>query len=595
VIRTGRRLADVLLGTAFRTAPWMTVACLAMGTIAAASSVLYSIGYRVMIDGAIAYASGRIALGAVLVSVLFTLAWLLGVLGANAGSVLTDRVNLQIGVRVARLAATLPTLEHFEHPERLGRLEQLTRNRRTLAGAPRQLISLFGQGVRAIATVVLLATVYAPILVVPLLALAPALSDRRAATVTQRSGDSLAEDRRLLNDLFAMATSASSASELRTYDIAEELTRRHDELTERVRRRSVRAAMISAGWEAVGWIVFAAGLVAAIVVLVLRAAHGHVSPGQVVMSISLMRRAQRQISSSTDTAGTFNTSQAAARQLLWLEDHERELRPAGPGRPVPVRLREGIRLDGVVFAYPGGGAPVLDRIDLELPAGRSVAVVGENGAGKTTLVKLLCAMYRPTQGQILIDGVDLAELDLTDWRGRLSAAFQDYVRFQFTLGESVGVGDLARIGERDVVRSAMARASADALEERLPDGLATSIGSRYTGGRELSGGEWQRVALARGLMRAGPLLVVLDEPTASLDARAESALFGRYAQAAREAGEADGTITLLISHRFSTVRSADLIVVLERGRVAEVGSHEALLAAGGPYAELYELQARAYA
>jgi ATP-binding cassette, subfamily B, bacterial len=590
-----RRLAGVLVGSGFRAAPWTALACLLLGLGAAVASVTYSIGFRVLIDGAIAHAGGRVALGAVLTASLFTASWLFLIVGGTEGTLLTDRVNLMLGVRIARVAATVPTLEHFEDSAMLGRLEQLTANRRTLAGAPRQVIALVGQTLRAVGIVVLLATVYVPVLFVPVLALAPALSDRWAARLQRRADDALAEDRRLLDALFSLATGADSAREVRTYGITEELARRHAELGERVRRRAVRAAVLSSALEATGWIVFAAGLVGAIVVLVLRAAHGHVSPGQVVMAVSLLRRAQTQISRSTDTAGSFNTSVTTAGHLLWFEDHAAD-RPTAHRRPTPVpaRMRDGLHLEDVVFAYPGAEEPALGPIDLELPAGRTIALVGENGAGKTTLVKLLCGMYRPRAGRIAVDGVDLQALDAGEWRERVSAAFQDFVRFQLRLGESVGVGDLPRLGDQGVVRSALARADAGALEQELADGLESWVGNRFTGGRELSGGQWQRLALARGLMRGSPLLVVLDEPTASLDAPTETALFDRYAQAARAAAAAQGTVTLLVSHRFSTARSADLIVVLESGRVVESGSHDALIRAGGTYAELFELQARAY-
>ena len=596
-MRSWRRLFGVLVGTGFQAAPWTALACLTMSLAAAIASVTYSIGFKVMIDAAIAHDSTQIALGAALVAGLFTAAWLLAIVSGSEGAILTDRVNLVLGVRISRLAATLPTLEHFERPELLARIEQLTSNRRTLAGAPRQLFGLLGQAARAIGIVVLLATIYLPVLVVPMLALFPALSDRLAGRVQQRADHALAEDRRLLADLFTLATSADSARELRTYGVTDALAARHSALNVSVRGRAVRAALLSSGLEALGWIVFAAGLVSAIVVLVLQAAQGHVSPGEVVMAVTLLRRTQTQISRSTDTAGSFNTALAAARQLLWLEDFGRVVSaPRTSRRAVPARLRDGIRVEGLSFAYPGGhGKPILGPISLELPAGRTVALVGENGAGKTTLVKLLTAMYRPTAGRILIDGIDLRDLDVPEWRDRVSAAFQDYVRFEFRLGESVGVGDLPRINEHAAVRTALQRAGSASLEAELPDGLATRIGTRYTGGRELSGGQWQRLALARAMMRPAPLLVVLDEPTANLGAPTENALFTRYAQAAHEAGAAHGTITLLVSHRFSTVRAADLIVVLDAGRVVEVGSHEALIAAGGGYAELFELQARAYA
>jgi ABC-type multidrug transport system fused ATPase/permease subunit len=303
-----------------------------------------------------------------------------------------------LGVRIARLASTLPTLEHLERPELLARLEQLTQNRRTLAGAPRQLIGLTGQAARAAGIVALLATIYPPVLIVPVLALAPALSDRLAGAVQQRADNALAADRRLLDELFGLATSAGEARELRTYGITDALAARHAALAEGVRRRAVRAALISAGLEALGWVVFAGGVVAAIVVLVLQAADGHVSPGQVVMAVTLLRRAQTQISRSTDTAGSLNTSLGAARQLIWLEDHGRSLRVTGPRRAaVPGRLKSGIVLDGLRFAYPGNqDRTVLGPLSLELPAGRAVALVGHNGAGKTTLVKLLSGMYRPS-------------------------------------------------------------------------------------------------------------------------------------------------------------------------------------------------------
>jgi ATP-binding cassette subfamily B protein len=259
----------------------------------------------------------------------------------------------------------------------------------------------------------------------------------------------------------------------------------------------------------------------------------------------------------------------------------------------PAVLRRGITLREVSFGYPPDGALVLDGVDVHLPAGAAVALVGENGAGKTTLVKLLTGMYQPTAGQVLLDGVPLADLDLAAWRERTAATFQDFVRFELLVGEAVGVGDLPRIDQTAALSEALERADATAVAASLPEGLDTRLGRSFTGGQELSGGQWQRLALARGMMRDLPLLLILDEPTASLDAITEAALFERYLSA-RQLASRSGAITLLVSHRFSTVRMADLIVVLDQGRIAASGDHASLIRAGGLYAELYELQARAY-
>jgi ATP-binding cassette, subfamily B, bacterial len=202
-------------------------------------------------------------------------------------------------------------------------------------------------------------------------------------------------------------------------------------------------------------------------------------------------------------------------------------------------------------------------------------------------------MYRPTAGEVLIDGAPLAEMDLETWRERTAATFQDFVRFELLAGETVGVGDLPRIDVHAALATALHRADATAVTDQLPGGLATPVGRSFSGGRELSGGQWQRLALARGRMRDLPLLLILDEPTASLDAFTEAELFERYL-AARQLARQSGAITVLVSHRFSTVRNADLIVVLDHGRIAESGTHADLIATGGTYAELYNLQAREY-
>ena len=413
--------------------------------------------------------------------------------------------------------------------------------------------------------------------------------------------------------------------------------------------------MLGGLFGAAGWLVFAAAFVAGIAAVVVRAAHGTAGMGEVVLAVTLVQRAQLQVGQAAAAIGQLLTTTRTARRLLWLEDYAAADRRAmlsrgpegqeggagGPGggagaaggdgaggaggaggtggaggssvgdgaggaggaggsagggrglRKPPAVLKRGIALREVSFGYPPDGGLVLDRVDVDLPAGMAVALVGENGAGKTTLVKLLTGMYQPTAGRVLLDGVPLASIDLAAWRERTAATFQDFVRFELLAGETVGLGDLPRIDTEPALAEALHRADATTVTDALPDGLDTRLGRSFSGGQELSGGQWQRLALARGMMRDLPLLLILDEPTASLDAITEAALFERYLSARRLASAA-GAITLLVSHRFSTVRMADLIIVLDQGRIAASGDHASLIRAGGLYAELYELQARAY-
>jgi ATP-binding cassette subfamily B protein len=283
-----------------------------------------------------------------------------------------------------------------------------------------------------------------------------------------------------------------------------------------------------------------------------------------------------------------------SRRLAWLEDYAASLLSAAD-RPVPAVVREGIRLEHVSFAYPGTSRLVLDDVSLSLPVGRVVAVVGENGAGKTTLVKLLAKMYEPTGGSIFIDGLPLARMHADEWRARLAGAFQDFYRFEFRARQTVGLGDVPRLDDEPAVMTAVDRAGARDVVVRLKSGIETQLGATWPEGVEVSFGQWQKLALARGFMRDEPFLLVLDEPTAALDAETEHALFEQYAAAARGTGHGNGgRITILVSHRFSTVRMADLIVVLDGARLVECGTHDELMAKGGQYSELYNIQAAAY-
>jgi len=294
---------------------------------------------------------------------------------------------------------------------------------------------------------------------------------------------------------------------------------------------------------------------------------------------------------------TFPAEARAAAQflpelmaLVDLAESDPRLAVAGT-RPAPAPVAAGVRFEGVRFAYPGTAAAVLDGFDLWLPAGSSLALVGENGAGKSTVVKLLCRFYDPDEGRITVDGVDLRDLDLGQWRRQLAVVFQDFARLPLSVAENVGIGCVERIDDRALLHDAAEEANAAGVVAALPHGWDTTLGRDF-GGVELSGGEWQRVALARAMatrLGRSASVLVFDEPTAALDARVEHDLYERFARLT------EGSTTLLISHRFSTVRMADRIAVVEDGRVVEVGTHDELLSTGGRYAALFALQAGRFA
>jgi ATP-binding cassette, subfamily B, bacterial len=593
------RRMNAMFGTAWRAAPWLATTCVLVALSQSVLSLAYPLGFRAIVNGAAAHQQGRIVTGLVIVAVAFPGSWVLQLAGGSLNAKLTDLANLRISMRIGELASAAPYLEHYERPDYLAEIDNLRDRRRTLAGAPAQTLGLVKSGMQFVGITVLLGLVWWPLVLVPLLAAVPAWADRHGAQIEKRSDDELADPRRLAGELFTLASTAAPAMELRTFGVTEVLLRRHIQLGDEVNERSLRAARKAAVWEGAGWIAYAAGFGAAIVALVLRAAHGATSPGAVVEVVSLLRRAQRQVSGASNSAGSFSMASATANRLLWLEDYVASTTGDAAG-PVPSALTAGITLDHVSFSYPGRDALALRDICLTLEAGSTVAIIGENGSGKSTLIKLLTGMYPPGSGQITVDGHDLAGISPQQWRTATTGAFQDFARFLVLLRESVGAGDLPRIDDREAVLGALRRAGGGGLVEEtdgraaeLAGGLDSLLG-QYLGGRSLSGGQWQRVALARGLMRERPLLIVLDEPTASLDAPSEAAMFRRYQEAAQRLGKANGTITVLVSHRFSTVHMADTIVVMDEGRITETGDHATLMASGGGYAELFTLQEAAY-
>ena len=560
------------------------------------ASLIYPVGMALVINGAVHHDEHELITGVALVAVLFTIWWAFGMYGGIAAARLSQQTTFYLNARVAEQLHAIGGIDHLERPSYRTELDILQENLQLLGNGARQMLVILAVLVRTVGAIVILAVIYPPLGLLPLVAIAPILGERYSVAIRQQAEERLADRRRLANELFELATSAGPAKELRVFGAVHPLRSRHSELAAEVTHELKGVTLRGSLAGIAGWLVFAVGFVAGIAAVVIRAAHGHASIGEVVLAVTIIQSVQYQVGTVAQGVGALLTTARHARRLLWLEEyaatehraiHERAL--TAP----PVALTRGIRLEHVSFSYPQTDGTVLSDIDLELPAGCAVAVVGENGAGKTTLIKLLTGMYQPTAGRILLDDIALTDIDPVAWRLRTAATFQDFIQFELLAQEVIGIGDVEQMAHEPAVAAAVERANARAVVDELRDGLATPLGSSFESGQQLSGGQWQRLALARGMMRPQPLLLVLDEPTASLDALTEAALFERYL-AARTSARAIGAVTILVSHRFSTVRMADVIVVLGQGHIIEHGSHEQLMRAGGLYAQLFEMQARAY-
>jgi ATP-binding cassette subfamily B protein len=454
------------------------------------------------------------------------------------------------------------------------------------------LFSTLGWILRLGVTMALLVSIHPAMILLLVFAVPTVLTSTWRPDVERAAQERGAQSNRLSRHLFTIATTAAPGKEVRVTGIGERLAKERRAAWERWYGPVAGARRGSALWHALAWAIFGSAYVGAVVFV---SSGMGASAAQVILVLAAGARLSAYIGATVGEIGFLRGFwMDGSRRLAWLEDYAASVAASGD-LPAPGVLHKGVRLEHVSFTYPGTSRVVLDDVSVTLPAGAVVAIVGENGAGKTTLVKLLAKMYEPSSGSILLDDTPLARVAAGEWRARLAGAFQDFFRFEFQARHTVGLGDVPRLDDEPAVAAAVDRAGAGDVIARLASGLDTQLGPTWPGGAELSFGQWQKLALARGFMRDEPLLLVLDEPTAALDAETEHALFERYAAAARSAGESNrGRITVLVSHRFSTVRMADLIVVLDGARLVEVGTHDELMAKRGQYAELYGIQAAAY-
>ena len=502
-------------------------------------------------------------------------------------SLLGDLVNNDSSVRIIRHAATLD-LYQFEDATFYDKLERA----RTQTAGRTALMSMVLSQAQDIITVVFLAAgliAFNPwLMLILVMAVIPSfIGETRFNRESYSLTRSWTPERRELDYLRYIGASNETAKEIKIFGLEGFIADRFKMISDKYFKANQILVIRRAAWGGFFSALGTASYYAAYVFIIGQTVLGQITIGTLTFLAGAFSRLQGLLQ------GMVNRFSKIAEMALYLQDlfDFLELQPLSQAqsgnRKVPRPIREGFVFENVGFQYPGSENWALRKLSFVLPPGEKLALVGENGAGKTTVVKLLANLYEPTEGRILLDGVDLREYDPNDLRLEIGIIFQDYVRFMFTASENISVGNIVRREDEERIESAAQKSLADTVVENLPKKYQQMLGRRFSDGVDLSGGQWQKVALARAYMRDAQL-VILDEPTAALDARAEHEVFLRFAELMK------GKAAVLISHRFSTVRMADRILFLEHGSLLELGSHEELLAKGGKYAELFRLQAKGY-
>ena len=588
----------------WRTSPGLAAASVALGFVRALAPVARLYVGKLIIDEVVRLAEApakpetlhqwlegdlltRIGLLILAEFALTVMADVLGRVASLVDSLLSERVTNASSVRLMEHAATLD-LEVFEDAEFQ---DQLERARRQSSGRMTLMGQLLGeaQNMVTVASFAAGLVVYAPWLIALLvLALAPAFLGEAHFSAKSYSLDfGRTPERRELDYIRQTAASVETAKEVKIFGLNAFLIDRYMRLATDFYAANRKLAVKRAWWGGLFTAIGASGYYIAYAYIVWRTLTGAFSVGDLTFLAGSFRNLhgllEQLLSSFSSIAG----------QALYLDDlfsffdvRPKILSPANP-LPFPKAIREGFVFEDVGFIYPGAERWAVRHLSFTLRAGEVVALVGENGAGKTTLVKLLARLYDPSEGRILLDGQDLRDYDLDALRGGMGVIFQDFVRYNLSAGDNIAVGRIDARHDRARVERAAMRGRADGVIAKLPRGYDQMIGKRFKNGVELSGGEWQKIAIARAYMREADVLI-LDEPTAALDARSEFEVFQRFKELSK------GKTAVLISHRFSSVRMADRILVLADGAVEAQGTHEELLARPGRYAELFELQAAGY-
>ncbi|MBC7661830.1 MAG: ABC transporter ATP-binding protein [Chitinophagaceae bacterium] len=503
-------------------------------------------------------------------------------------SLLGARLGADVNIMILEKAVTLE-LSHFEDAEFY---DKLTRARREASSRPLSMVTdtlQLLQNVLTLSSYVALLFAFSgwAVLGLVLAALPATAVEMRYSRAAFRLRNWRSADTRRLNYLEYVLANDEHVKEVKVLGLGPKLLARYKNLTEQFYNEDKDLAVKRSVWAYLLSLLATATFYVCYLIMAIEAAEGNLSLGNLTLYVMAFRQGQQAFQSSLTAIGGMYEHNLYMSNLFAFLGIE-TMREKAPPAIVEPRREQGIRFINVGFRYPGRDAWALKDINLYIPAGKSLALVGHNGAGKTTFIKLLCGLYTPTEGSILLDGRDLRDWDAEILLHRIGVIFQDFNQYHFTLRENVGLGSVDHLDDESRVRRAVDRVGADEILKGMNQGLETMLGRWFSDGVDLSGGQWQKVALARAFVREEADILILDEPTAALDAEAEQRIFERFQILAK------GRTTILISHRFPTVRIADHIVVIEGGRLVEEGNHESLVEANGRYAELFTLQAKGY-
>lgn len=588
----------LLVGTAVRADPRRALVVLTLSPLLNVVAALQAVGLQWMVDGAGGHDRTEAVHGGLLLLGVTVFVHQAAAIATDLRLVLQHRVGLEFDRRLMTLCSEPPHIGHYQDPEFLDTAEVVRQRRGEFGTALAALVENANLVARFLGALVLLAGAHPLLALLPLTIVPLAGANRRQARLVagaERAG--AAADRRR-RAVFSLATDPAPAREVRLYRLAGELSARHRDafLAASGPREAARAKGAVA--VAAGWLVFASALIGGLYLIARSVIDGTGSAGQAVLVLLLSTRLVGATTGLGWLIGWLRRSLDTVALYLRLVDYargsgtRRGTERQDAARPGHVQESGGdLVLEGVSFTYPGRTEPALGPVDLSLPAGATVAVVGDNGAGKSTLIALLAGLQPVSAGRITFGGEDLAGMPAEQWSARITACFQDFCRFELLAREAVGVGELGALDDPEAVWAALESAGAAEVVAALGRGLDTQLGRTFPDGTDLSAGQWQKLALARARMRTRPALVLLDEPAASLDPDSEAELLSRYLRAG---APGPATTTVIVSHRFTTVREADLIVVLDGGRIVEQGAHTDLLARGGRYADMYALHAAAY-